>query len=224
MIPRPKVVVSWSSGKDSALALHEVQRSGDVEVVGILTTVTSSFGRVSMHGVRESLLDRQTEALGLRGWKVPIPSPCPNDVYEREMARALGEIQQLGVSAVVFGDLFLEDIRQYREARLAEVGMRGIFPLWGRKTDQLAREMIAVGIRATLTCIDPRKLDRTFAGRTFDAALLDALPEGVDPCGENGEFHTFASASPAFNGPISIEVGEVVDRDGFVFADIVPAA
>jgi uncharacterized protein (TIGR00290 family) len=224
MIPRPKVVVSWSSGKDSALALHEVQRSGDVEVVGILTTVTSSFGRVSMHGVRESLLDRQTEALGLRGWKVPIPSPCPNDVYEREMARVLGEIQQLGVSAVVFGDLFLEDIRQYREARLAEVGMRGIFPLWGRKTDQLAREMIAVGIRATLTCIDPRKLDRTFAGRTFDAALLDALPEGVDPCGENGEFHTFASASPAFNGPISIEVGEVVDRDGFVFADIVPAA
>jgi len=224
MIPRPKVVVSWSSGKDSALALHEVQRSGDFEVVGILTTVTSSFGRVSMHGVRESLLDRQTEALGLRGWKVPIPSPCPNDVYEREMARVLGEIQQLGVSAVVFGDLFLEDIRQYREARLAEVGMRGIFPLWGRKTDQLAREMIAVGIRATLTCIDPRKLDRTFAGRTFDAALLDALPEGVDPCGENGEFHTFASASPAFNGPISIEVGEVVDRDGFVFADIVPAA
>jgi uncharacterized protein (TIGR00290 family) len=224
MIPRPKAVVSWSSGKDSALALHEVQRSGDVEVVGILTTVTSSFGRVSMHGVRESLLDRQTEALGLRGWKVPIPWPCPNDVYEREMARVLGEIQQLGVSAVVFGDLFLEDIRQYREARLAEVGMRGIFPLWGRKTDQLAREMIAVGIRATLTCIDPKKLDRTFAGRSFDAALLDALPEGVDPCGENGEFHTFASASPAFNGPISIEVGEVVDRDGFVFADIVPAA
>jgi uncharacterized protein (TIGR00290 family) len=224
MIPRPKAVVSWSSGKDSALALHEVQRSGDVDVVGILTTVTTSFGRVSMHGVRESLLDRQTEALGLRGWKVPIPWPCPNDVYEREMARVLGEIQQLGVSAVVFGDLFLEDIRRYREARLAEVGMRGIFPLWGRKTDQLAREMIAVGIRATLTCIDPRKLDRTFAGRAFDAALLDALPEGVDPCGENGEFHTFASASPAFNGPISIEVGEVVDRDGFVFADIVPAA
>jgi uncharacterized protein (TIGR00290 family) len=224
MIPRPKAVVSWSSGKDSALALHEVQRSGDVDVVGILTTVTSSFGRVSMHGVRESLLDRQTEALGLRGWKVPIPSPCPNDVYEREMARVLGEIQQLGVSAVVFGDLFLEDIRQYREAKLAEVGMRGIFPLWGRRTDQLARQMIAVGIRATLTCIDPKKLDRTFAGRSFDAALLDALPEGVDPCGENGEFHTFASAAPAFNGPISIEVGEVVDRDGFVFADIVPAA
>jgi uncharacterized protein (TIGR00290 family) len=223
MTSRPRAVVSWSSGKDSALALHEVQRAGDVEIVGIVTTVTSAFGRVSMHGVRESLLDRQTDALGLRGWKVPIPWPCPNDVYEREMARVLGEVQKLGVSAVVFGDLFLEDIRRYREARLAEVGMRGIYPLWGRRTDQLAREMIAVGIRATLTCIDPKKLDRSFAGRSFDAALLDALPEGVDPCGENGEFHTFASASPAFSSPIPIEVGEVVDRDGFVFADIVPA-
>jgi len=222
MISRPRAVVSWSSGKDSALALHEVQRAGDVEIVGIVTTVTSAFARVSMHGVRESLLDRQTDALGLRGWKVPIPWPCPNDVYEREMARVLGEVQKLGVSAVVFGDLFLEDIRRYREARLAEVGMRGIYPLWGRRTDQLAREMIAVGIRATLTCIDPKKLDRSFAGRSFDAALLDALPEGVDPCGENGEFHTFASASPAFSRPIPIEVGEVVDRDGFVFADIVP--
>jgi len=223
MIPRPKAVVSWSSGKESALALHEVQRSGDLEVVGILTTVTSAFGRVSMHGVRESLLDQQTGALGVRGWKVPIPSPCPNEVYEREMARVLQEIQTLGVSSVVFGDLFLEDIRRYREARLAEVGMRGIFPLWGRSTDQLAREMLAVGIRATLTCIDPRKLDRSFAGRSFDAALLDALPAGVDPCGENGEFHTFAWDSPAFRSAISIEVGEVVDRDGFVFADLVPA-
>jgi uncharacterized protein (TIGR00290 family) len=219
----PKAVVSWSSGKDSALALHEVQRGGDVEVVGILTTVTSAFERVSMHGVRESLLDRQTEALGLRGWKVPIPSPCPNEVYEREMARVLGEIRQLGVSAVVFGDLFLEDIRRYREARLAEVGMQGLFPLWGRPTDRLAREMIDVGIRATLTCIDPKKLDRGFAGRSFDAALLAALPEGVDPCGENGEFHTFASASPSFSSPIAVAVGEVVDREGFVFADLVPA-
>lgn len=223
MSPRPKAVVSWSSGKDSALALHEVQRTGDVDVVGILTTVTSAFGRVSMHGVRESLLDRQTLALGLRGWKVPIPSPCPNEVYEREMARVLGEIRQLGVSAVVFGDLFLEDIRRYREARLAEVGMQGLFPLWGRPTDRLAREMIDVGIRATVTCIDPKKLDRSFAGRSFDAALLDALPMGVDPCGENGEFHTFASASPSFRSPIGLAVGEVVDREGFVFADLVPA-
>ncbi len=222
MVPRPKAVVSWSSGKDSALALHEVQRSGDVEIVGTLTTITSAFGRVSMHGVRESLLDRQAEVLGLRAWKVPIPSPCPNDVYEREMARVLGEIQQLGVSAVVFGDLFLEDIRRYREARLAEVGMRGLFPLWGRKTAALAREMIEVGIGATLTCVDPKKLDRSFAGRTFDSALLGDFPDGVDPCGENGEFHSFAWAGPMFRGPISIEVGEVVDRDGFVFADLLP--
>jgi uncharacterized protein (TIGR00290 family) len=223
MTSRTKVVASWSTGKDSTLALHEVQRSGDVEVVGIMTTVTSSFGRVSMHGVREALLDRQAEALGLRCWKVPIPSPCPNDVYEREMARVLAETRQLGVSAVVFGDLFLEDIRRYREARLAEVGMRGIFPLWGRDTRELAREMIAVGIRATLTCVDPRKLDRSFAGRSFDAALLDALPEGVDPCGENGEFHTFAWAGPSFRRPIAIGVGEVVERDGFVFADLLPS-
>jgi uncharacterized protein (TIGR00290 family) len=223
MDSRPKVVVSWSTGKDSTLALHEVQRSGDVEIVGILTTVTSTFGRVSMHGVREALLDRQAEALGLRCWKIPIPSPCPNDVYEREMARVLEETRQLGVSAVVFGDLFLEDIRRYRETRLTEVGMRGIFPLWGRDTGELARTMIAVGIRATLTCIDPRKLDRSFAGRSFDARLLDALPEGVDPCGENGEFHTFAWAGPSFRTSIPVEVGEVVDRDGFVFADVLPA-
>jgi uncharacterized protein (TIGR00290 family) len=142
-------------------------------------------------------------------------------VYEREMARVLGEIQQLGVSAVVFGDLFLEDIRQYREARLAEVGMRGIFPLWGRKTDQLAREMIAVGIRATLTCIDPKKLDRTFAGRSFDAALLDALPEGVDPCGENGEFHTCVVAGPIFSRSIPVAAGERVERDGYGYCDLV---
>ncbi len=220
MVQRPKAVVSWSSGKDSALALHEVQRSGEIEVVGILTTITTAFGRVSMHGVREALLDQQALALGLRCWKVPIPSPCPNEVYEREMARVLGELQELGVTAAVFGDLFLEDIRRYREARLAEVGIRGVFPLWGRRTDALARAMIDVGIRATLTCIDPRKLDRSFAGRTFDASLLADLPATVDPCGENGEFHTFTWAGPMFSGPIPVRVGEVVDRDGFVFADL----
>jgi len=223
MAPRLKAVVSWSSGKDSALALHEVLQAGEVDVVGTLTTVTAAFGRVSMHGVRESLLDEQTAALGLRAWKVAIPSPCPNEVYEREMAGALGELRELGVSSVIFGDLFLEDIRRYRETRLAEVGMNGIFPLWGRKTDALAREMIAVGIRATLTCIDPKKLDRSFAGRTFDASLLEELPDGIDPCGENGEFHTFAWASPAFARAIPVEVGEVVDRDGFVFADLLAA-
>ena len=224
MSPRPKVVVSWSSGKDSALALHDVLRSGDVEVVGILTTITSTYGRVSMHGVRESLLDAQAEALGLRCWKIPIPSPCPNDVYEREMAAALDGIQRLGVTAVVFGDLFLEDIRRYREVRLAEVGMRGVFPLWGKETLALARQMLEVGIRATLTCIDPKRLDRSFAGRGFDDALLGDLPAGVDPCGENGEFHTFAWAAPMFRRPVPVAVGEVVDRDGFVFADLLPCA
>ncbi len=224
MRPRPKAVVSWSSGKDSALALHEARRSGEVEIAGILTTVTTEFGRVSMHGVREELLDRQAEALGLRCWKVPIPSPCPNEVYERAMARVLGELRPLGVSAVVFGDLFLEDLRRWREAKLAEVGMAGVFPLWARETGALAREMIAMGLRATLTCVDPRKLDRSFAGRPFDASLLADLPPGVDPCGENGEFHTFASAGPMFRAPIEVRVGEVVERDGFVFADVLPAA
>ena len=223
MPPRPKAVVSWSSGKDSALALHEARRSGDVDIVGILTTVTSEFGRVSMHGVRESLLDQQAAALGLRCWKVPIPSPCPNEVYERQMARVLGEVQQLGVTAVVFGDLFLEDLRQYREAKLAAVGMNAVFPLWKRDTAALAREMIDVGLRATITCIDPKKLDRSFAGRSFDATLLAELPGDVDPCGENGEFHTFVSAGPMFASAIDVKLGDVVDRDGFVFADVLPA-
>ena len=217
---RPTAIVSWSSGKDSAFALHEVLRSGEVEVVGLLTTVTAAFGRVSMHGVRETLLDQQADALGLRCWKVSIPSPCPNEVYESEMARALADFLALGVSHVVFGDLFLEDIRKYREANLFAAGMTGLFPLWKRDTARLAREMIASGLRATLTCIDPRRLDRSFAGLTFDAALLDALPSDVDPCGENGEFHTFVSAGPMFARPIEIELGEVVERDGFVFADV----
>lgn len=223
MTERPKAIMSWSSGKDSAFALHEARRSGEVDIVGLLTTVTSSFGRVSMHGVREALLDRQAESLGLPCWKVPIPSPCPNDVYEAEMARVLAEVAKLGVDRVVFGDLFLEDLRRYREGKLGEIGMSALFPLWMRDTALLAKEMIASGMRATLTCIDPRRLDRSFAGRAFDAECLAALPSGVDPCGENGEFHTFASAGPMFAKGISVEVGEVVDRDGFVFADLLPA-
>ncbi len=224
MTPRPKAVVSWSSGKDSALALHEARRSGEVEVVGILTTITTEFGRVSMHGVREALLDAQAKALGLPCWKVPIPAPCPNEVYEREMARVLADVAQIGVTSVVFGDLFLEDLRQYREARLAAIGMRAVFPLWRRDTALLAREMIDLGLAATLTCVDPRKLGQSFAGRSFDAALLADLPAEVDPCGENGEFHTFASAGPMFERPIATVVGEVVERGGFVFADVLPAS
>jgi uncharacterized protein (TIGR00290 family) len=214
--------MSWSTGKDSAFALHEILRAGEVEVVGLLTTVTSAFGRVSMHGVREALLDRQAKALGLPCWKVPIPSPCPNEVYEREMARVLDEVNRIGVTHVVFGDLFLEDLRRYREAKLAAIGMTALFPLWMRDTGALAREMIASGLRATITCIDPKKLPRSFAGRGFDAALLADLPRDVDPCGENGEFHSFAWAGPMFEKTIAIAVGDVVERDGFVFADVVP--
>lgn len=221
---RSKAIMSWSTGKDSAFALHEALRSGEVEIVGLLTTVTSEFGRVSMHGVRESLLDRQAEALGLPCWKVSIPSPCPNEVYEREIVRVLAEVRRLGVGHVVFGDLFLEDLRRYREEKLVEVGMTAIFPLWMRDTAALARDMIASGLRATITCIDPKKLDPSFAGRSFDAEFLEALPSDVDPCGENGEFHSFVSAGPMFTAPVCVEVGEVVERDGFVFADVLPAA
>jgi uncharacterized protein (TIGR00290 family) len=212
--------MSWSSGKDSAFALQEILRSREVEIVGLLTTVTAAFGRVSMHGVREALLDRQADALGLPCRKILIPAPCPNEIYEREMAVALAEAREVGVSHVVFGDLFLEDLRSYREGKLAAVGMTGVFPLWMRDTAVLANEMIASGLQATLTCIDPRRLDRSFAGRAFDAELLKDLPRDVDPCGENGEFHSFASAGPMFARPIPIEVGEVVERDGFVFADV----
>jgi diphthamide synthase (EF-2-diphthine--ammonia ligase) len=192
-------------------------------VVGLLTTVTSSFGRVSMHGVRESLLDRQIEELALPCTKISIPSPCPNEIYEREMGRVLSDARAQGVTHVVFGDLFLRDIRAYREARLAEVGMHGVFSLWLRDTSALAREMLAAGLRAVITCVDPKRLAVAFAGRTFDDGLLRDLPPDVDPCGENGEFHTFVTAGPMFGKPIGVRPGEVVERDGFVFADLVPA-
>ena len=222
-MPVPKALVAWSSGKDSAWALHEVRQAGDVEVVGLLTTVTAEYGRVSMHAVRETLFDGQAEALGLPCHKVRIPWPCPNEKYEREMDRVLAEVRAAGVSRVVFGDLFLADVRAYREAKMAGSGIEPLFPLWGRDTMQLARDMHAGGIQATLTCVDPRRLDRSFAGRAFDEALLAALPAGVDPCGENGEFHTFVSAGPMFTAPLEVVVGEVVEREGFVFADVLPA-
>ncbi len=220
---RPKAIVAWSSGKDSAWALHAVRRAGAVDVVGLLTTVTHAFARVSMHAVREELLDRQAAALGLPCCKVRIPWPCPNHVYEAEMAAALAAARAAGVAQVVFGDLFLADVRAYREAKLAGTGLAPIFPLWGRDTGGLAREMLDGGLAATLTCVDPRKVDRALAGRPFDAALLAALPPDVDPCGENGEFHTFASAGPMFSGPIAVAPGEVVEREGFVFADVLAA-
>jgi uncharacterized protein (TIGR00290 family) len=218
----PKAFISWSSGKDSAFALLEARRLGLAEIVGVLTTVNEVYDRVAMHGVRNTLLDRQVEALGLPCLKVFLPSPCANEVYEARMAVAIERIKAEGVRHIVFGDLFLADLRAYREERLATAGMTGIFPLWRRDTHALAGEMIARGFVAHLVTVDPGKLERGFAGRRFDHDLLAALPPGVDPCGENGEFHTFVSAGPMFSAPIAVAVGETVERDGFVFADVIP--
>ncbi len=219
---RPRAVVSWSSGKDSAFSLYEVRRGGAFEVVGLLTTVTETYARVSMHGVREAVLDAQARAAGLPIWKVGIPSPCPNEVYERKMAGALAQLKAEGVSRIVFGDLFLEDIRAYREEKLRGTGVEPVFPLWGRPTDRLAREMIDAGLRARIVALDPRKIPARFAGRSFDHLLLAELPPSVDPCGERGEFHTCVTAGPMFSAPVDVVPGEVVERDGFVFADLLP--
>ena len=216
---RPRALLSWSSGKDSAWALT-VLRQQRIEVVGLLTTVTEGYRRVAMHATRLDLLDAQARATGLPVWPVPIPSPCTNDEYEAAMARVLERATAAGVSALAFGDLFLEDIRHYREERLASTDITPLFPLWGLPTLDLARDMIRAGLRAHVTCVDPRHLSPTFAGRAFDADFLVDLPASVDPCGERGEFHTFAAAGPMFDHPVSVQVGAVVARDGFVFADL----
>ncbi len=212
--------MSWSSGKDSAFALHEVFRAGSFEVVGLLTTVSEAFHRVSMHGVREELLQAQAEALGLPLHTVPIPSPCPNAVYEERMADMVSHLKLQGVRHIIFGDLFLEDIRHYREEKLAGTGVEPVFPLWGRPTGPLAEEMIAAGFRSVLVCIDPKTLGTHFAGRWFTRELLAEFPHSVDPCGERGEFHTFVAACPMFREPIAVDVGQVVQREGFVYADV----
>ena len=213
----------WSSGKDSAWALHTLRTRGEVEVAGLLTTINQAAGRVAMHAVRERLLEMQAEALGLPLTKVLIPEPCSNEQYEAAMAEAVGRAMADGVTAMAFGDLFLEDIRRYREEKLAPTGITPLFPIWGLETAQLARDMVGAGLRAHVTCVDPKQLDPSFAGRTFDDAMIDALPEGVDPCGERGEFHTFAYQGPMFARPIEVRPGVVVERAGFVFADVVPA-
>lgn len=218
-----RAIVSWSSGKDSAWALHEARQNPDLEIVGILTTVTDTFHRVSMHGVREELLEAQARALRLPLFKVPIPYPCPNATYEEAMRRALDQVREIEVTRIVFGDLFLRDVRENREAKLAGTGFKGVWPLWGQSTGDLARRMIEGGIRATITCLDPEKLPREFAGRAFDRELLLDLPTEVDPCGENGEFHTFVWSGPMFSEPIPVRHGETVERDGFVYTDLLPA-
>jgi uncharacterized protein (TIGR00290 family) len=220
---KPKALIAWSSGKDCAWALHEARRSGDYDIVGALTTVTDSFQRVSMHGVREELLAAQLAAAGLPSMTVRIPYPCPNESYERAMAEALARAKADGVTHVIFGDLFLADLRAYREEKMKSVGMSCVFPLWQRPTAALARDMIAGGVEAYLAVVDLAKLDASFAGRRFDEALLADLAEGVDPCGENGEFHSFVAAGPMFKRRVAVTKGDVVQRDGFVFADLVAA-
>jgi uncharacterized protein (TIGR00290 family) len=222
---RPKALLSWSSGKDSSWALHVLRRRAEVEVVGLLTTVNEAFGRVAMHGVRAELAQAQADAASLPLWAVPLPWPCTNDEYEARMLAAFERARSDGVAVIAFGDLFLADIRAYRERQLAGTGVEPLFPIWGTPPDtpSLARAMIAAGLRATLACVDPRQLSPDFAGREFDERLLGELPDGVDPCGERGEFHTFCHGGPMFARPIRVRVGESVDRDGFRYADILPA-
>lgn len=218
MTPRPKALISWSSGKDSAFALQEVRRSGAVEVVGALTTVSES--RVAIHQVREAILHAQLDAAGLPSVVVPIPSPCPNAVYEARLSDALARAKADGITHIVFGDLFLEDIRAYRESLMQSVGITPLFPLWRRPTAQLARDMIASGLEAYLVAVDLKTLPAAFAGRRFDARLLEDLPEGVDPCGENGEFHTCVAGGPVFSRALPLATGERIERNGFAYCDL----
>jgi uncharacterized protein (TIGR00290 family) len=220
----PRAWMSWSSGKDSTLALHAVRASGEANVVGLLTTVNSTAERVAMHAVRRSLLEAQAHVLGLPLHVVELPWPCPNAVYEEQMSAAVAVARASGVDAMVFGDLYLEDIRRYREESLRGTGLAAVFPLWQRPTEEVAHELVTLGIRAVITCVDPQQAPRELAGRWYDEALLASLPAGVDPCGENGEFHTFVVDGPGFARSLDVTVGETVERDGFVFADVVPLA
>ena len=214
-----RVLLSWSSGKDSAWALHLLRRDPAIELVGLLTTLNTEFQRVAMHGTRRSVLEAQAAAAELPLWIVPLPWPCSNEIYEERMKEACNRAIVEHVDAIAFGDLFLADVRAYREIQLKPTGLEPLFPLWEIPTAKLAREMIAGGLRAKLACIDTKQLASTFAGRDFDEALLQDLPTEADPCGERGEFHTCVYAGPMFTAPLNIEPGEIVTRDGFVFAD-----
>jgi len=218
-----RILLSWSSGKDSAWSLHVLRQRCEYEVAGLLTTFNEAADRVAMHAVRRELVQRQAAAAGLPLWAVPLPWPCSNEQYEALMAQACAKAVAEGIEGVAFGDLFLEDVRAYREKQLIGTGLRPVFPVWGLPTRALAREMIASGTRAKLTCVDTEQLDRSFVGREFDEALLSALPERVDPCGERGEFHSFVYAGPMLNAVLPISVGETVVRDQFVFADLISA-
>ena len=220
---RLRTLLSWSSGKDSAWTLHTLRSDLRYEVVGLVTTINESADRVAMHAVRTELLRAQARAARLALWELAIPSPCSNEQYEAVLRAAIARAEDEAIDCFAFGDLFLADIRAYREKQLSTTKLTPIFPLWGRDTSELAQEMIAGGLRARITCVDPRVLPSSFAGREFDRALLDDLPASVDPCGERGEFHTFAYSGPMFSQPLSIASGVVLERDGFVFADLLPA-
>ncbi len=220
---KEQILFCWSGGKDSAMALAELLRAGNHQIAALLTTVTEDYDRVSMHGVRCALLEAQAAALGLPLHIVRIPAACTNEIYETSMKEAMEVFLAQGVRRVAFGDLYLADVREYRERNLARAGMEAIFPLWQRDTAQLARAFIAQGYRAALTCVDTRKLDASFAGREFDESLLGDLPPGVDPCGENGEFHSFVFDGPIFRHPIAFTRGVSVSRDSFCFTDLLPA-
>ena len=217
---KPKALISWSSGKDSAYTLYEVRRAGEFDVVGALTTVTENFGRVSVHGVREEILAAQLAAAGLPPTVVPIPYPCPNDVYEVRMGEAIARAKAQGITHMIFGDLFLEDVRKYREEKLRGSGITPVFPLWQRPTPQLAQDMIESGLETFIATVDLKKLPAGFAGRRFDAQLLADLPAGVDPCGENGEFHTCVVGGPMFSHSLPVVTGERVERDGYAYCDL----
>ena len=219
-----RVALSWSSGKDSAWALHLLRQDPEIELVSLVTTLNGEFDRVAMHAVRRELLEQQAEAARLPLWAVPLPWPCSNEQYESRMRDLCTRAVNEGVQAIAFGDLFLEDVRAYREKHLQGTGLEPLFPVWHIPTAELASSMIAAGLRAKLTCVNPKILPPEFAGRDFDAALLADLPPNIDPCGENGEFHSFVYAGPMFTRPISIQTGEVIERDGFVFADLLPCA
>jgi uncharacterized protein (TIGR00290 family) len=218
-----RTLLSWSSGKDSAWSLEVLRQQADTEVVGLLTAVNQSYQRVAVHAVRLELLRSQAEAVGLPLHIIDLPSPCSNLQYEAAMQKAIEEAKRERVECLAYGDLFLQDIREYREAQLIGSGITPLFPLWGMPTDQLARRMIAGGLRALVSCVDPGRLPASFAGREFDRSFISELPAIVDPCGEGGEFHTFAFNGPMFTQPVNIQVGSIEEREGFIYADILPA-
>ena len=219
---RKKILVSWSGGKDSTMALYELLKDGSYEIVALLTTITEDYGRISMHGVREYLLEKQAQSIGFNLEKVYITKNASNEEYERKMREILEKYKKIGVSGVAFGDIFLEDVREYRERNLSKVGMEGIFPIWGKNTKELAQKFIELGFKAITTCVDSKSLDKSFVGRIYDKQFLLDLPQGVDPCGENGEFHTFVYDGPIFRKRVKFKIGEIVFRDNrFYFCDLI---